>query len=386
MKNPTVESFTVETKTGMEPVLPGTVKLEMEGGVTGDFCVQWETITEEMYSTPGWHTIHGKIVESSFVNPLIEQRADPYILKHTDGYYYFTGSYPLYDRIVLRRAKTIEGLRTAEETVIWRKHESGIMSEHIWAPEIHFIDGKWYMYFAAGDQEDIWAIRPYVLECSDANPLEGEWVEKGAINTDFQSFSLDATTFEHHGDRYLVWAQKVNNDTISNLYIAKMKNPWTIVGPQVLLATPEFEWEQQGFHVNEGPAFLERNGKVFIAYSASATDDRYAMGLLSAESDSDLLKKESWYKEKEPVFQSSEVTGEYGPGHNSFVVDDKGIDFIVYHARPYKHITGNPLYDHNRHARVQQLFWEKDGKPYFGIPGQKVTLPTDTVQARLYVR
>src|SRR5690625_5641298 len=126
------------------------------------------------------------------------------------------------------------------------------MSRHIWAPEIHFIDGKWYIHYAAGDVDDNWAIRPYVLECSDENPLTGDWIEKGQVNTNFQSFSLDATTFEHNGKRYLVWAQKVDNDTISNLYIAEISNPWTIKGGQILLSTPDLEWEQRGFYVNEG--------------------------------------------------------------------------------------------------------------------------------------
>ena len=114
-------------------------------------------------------------------NPLIEQRADPWIYRHTDGYYYFTATVPAYDKLILRRAETLEGLATAPEVVIWEKHKSGIMGAHIWAPELHQIDGKWYIYFAAGSAEDIWAIRIYVLENESANPLEGTWVERGQL-------------------------------------------------------------------------------------------------------------------------------------------------------------------------------------------------------------
>lgn len=89
------------------------------------------------------------MLEVNLRNPLIEQRADPFIYKHTDGYYYFTGSVPEYDRIELRRAQTLEGLIDAEKVTIWVKHSTGLMSANIWAPEIHFIDGKWYVYFAA---------------------------------------------------------------------------------------------------------------------------------------------------------------------------------------------------------------------------------------------
>lgn len=51
------------------------------------------------------------------------------------------------------------------------------------------------------------------------------------------------------------------------------------------------------------------------------------------------------------------------------MTEDGSSDLIVYHARPYKEIVGNSLYDYNRHVRVQRIFWNSDGTPYFGIPG-----------------
>lgn len=383
-----VDKIEVITKIGNEPELPNVVTAELENGTQLNLNVSWDTLTPEQYGEAGTYQVKGEIQLQEYPNPLVEQRADPFIYKHTDGYYYFTGSYPEYDRIVLRRAKSIKDLSDAEETVIWRKPEQGIMSKHIWAPELHFIDGKWYVHYAAGDTDDVWAIRPYVLECSAENPLQGDWVEKGQINTDFQSFSLDATTFEHRGKRYLVWAQKVDDDTVSNLYIAEMSNPWTIKGEQVLLSTPDLEWEYQGFSVNEGAAFIRKDDKVFISYSASATDDRYAMGLLTAQANRDLLDPNSWTKSKVPVFVSNEEAMEFGPGHNSFTVAEDGkTDLLVYHARPYKEIDiNNSLYDHNRHARVQQMFWDQDGNPYFGKPGQNISDSQRKVTATIVVK
>ena len=368
MKTIDVEHVEVRVKQGEPVELPKTVDVFIDEGVQAAYRVSWPNVPD--LSEAGTYELEGKIETENFPEPFIEQRADPYILKADDGFYYFTGSYPKFDRIVLRRAKTLEGLREAEEHTVWEARESGILSEHIWAPELHHIDGNWYIHFAAGDKDDVWAIRPYVLECT-GDPFSDEWTEKGAINTDFQSFSLDATTFEHQNRRYLVWAQKTENDTISNLYIAEMKNPWEIKGEQVLLAKPEHPWETDGFDVNEGPAFLHRHGKVFLTFSASATDDRYAMGLLYADEDADLLDPASWTKLPEPVLTSSENTGLYGPGHNSFTVTEEGIDLLVYHARSYKEIEGNPLYDPNRHARIQRFFW-KDGMPYFGEPGYRL--------------
>ena len=134
--------------------------------------------------------------------PWILQRADPYVYKHTDGAYYFTASVPEYDRIVLRKSDTLAGLETADETEIWHKHESGPQSIHIWAPELHYLFGKWYIYYAGGDKDDIWAIRPYVLECQGDDPVNDEWIEKGKMQRadedefSFEAFSLGATVFE----------------------------------------------------------------------------------------------------------------------------------------------------------------------------------------------
>jgi GH43 family beta-xylosidase len=301
-----------------------------------------------------------------YTNSLVQQRADTQIYKHTDGYYYFTATVPEYDRIILRRATTIQGLASAPETVIWRKHASGEMGAHIWAPEIHFINDRWYIYFAAGASNDIWKIRIYALESDSSNPLTGAWTEKGRIVTDWDTFSLDATTFEHNGQRYLLWAQK-NPD--SNVYIAKMSSPTTLAGPAVLLTKPEYSWELQGYRVNEGPAVIKKNGKIFLTYSASATDDRYCLGLLTASDSSDLLNPASWTKSSTPVFTSNVSTSQYGPGHNSFTVSEDGkSDILVYHARNYKTINGDPLNDPNRHTRVQKLYWNADGTPNFGIP------------------
>ncbi len=313
------------------------------------------------------------MTEQILTKPVIEQRADPWIYKHSDGYYYFTASVPEYDRIEIRRSKTIKGLASCEPAVVWKKHETGAMGSHIWAPEIHNLNGKWYIYFAAGEAENIWKIRPYVLECNSSDALTGEWTEKGRIKSEtdksaFTDFSLDATTFEHRGKIYLVWAEKRNN--LSNLYIARMSNPWTIETNAVMLTTPSYEWERIGHFVNEAPAVIKKSGKIFVSYSASATDSNYCVGLLSANEDADLLDIASWEKEAEPVFKSSPETNQYGPGHNSFTVsEDERKDVLVYHARTYKEIVGEPLYDPNRHTFIQELKWKQDGTPDFGIPG-----------------
>jgi GH43 family beta-xylosidase len=310
------------------------------------------------------------LAASAFANPLVRQRADPHVELHSDGYYYFTATVPEYDRIELRRARTLDALAEAQPRVVWRKHASGPMSAHIWAPELHSINGKWYLYFTAGRADAIWDIRIHVLENSSPNPLEGEWRELGQLNTGWESFSLDATTFALNGQRYLVWTQRAPGTArATNIYIARMDTPWSITGPATMLSTPEYAWEKIKHDVNEAPAVLIRNGRVYLTYSASATDANYSMGMLTASASTDLLDARSWSKSSQPVFKSSESSGQYGPGHNSFTTTPDGkTDILVYHARNYRDIRGDPLRDPNRHTRAQAIAWRADGTPDFGSP------------------
>ncbi|QXQ08644.1 family 43 glycosylhydrolase [Sphingosinicellaceae bacterium] len=312
-------------------------------------------------------------------NPLVHQRADAQVFRHDDGYYYMTGSVPEYDRLVLRRSRTLAGLATAPEAILWRHLASGPLSGFLWAPELHKIDGRWIMYFAAGPSgggEDVFRIRTWAVVCDGADPMTGKWTVLGQLQTPWDSFNLDSTSFVHRGKRYLCWAQREPGiDTNSNLYLAPLATPLTLAAPPVRLSVPTLPWEILGYKVNEAPSFLAHGGRVFLSYSASATDSRYCLGLLTADAGADLMDAKSWMKSPEPVFTTSAVTGVYGPGHNSFTVDERGRAILVYHGRDYDKITGDPLFDPNRHTRVQRLYFDADGRPDFGIPVGNGPLP-----------
>lgn len=312
------------------------------------------------------------------VNPLVLQRADPCVLRH-DGEYFFTASHPEYDRIILRRAGHLDDLQSAEEVTIWRRHEDGPQSHLIWAPELHRVGGAWYIYYAAAPNEEVTVDVPgtddtfnhrmFVLENTAADPFEGEWIERGQIDTGWESFALDATSVVHRGQQYLVWSQQHPEvKGHSNLYIARMENPWTLATEAVELTRPEYDWEIRGFWVNEGPAVLVRDGTVHLTYSASATGIDYAMGVLTADADADLLDASAWTKSPAPVFVSDPTADRYGPGHNSFTTTAGGEAVLVYHARTYTQIEGNPLYDPNRHACAQVLPFDADNAPVWGSP------------------
>lgn len=319
---------------------------------------------------------------TEYPEPFIRERADPFIMKAPDGYYYFTASYPAigdelhgYDRIILRRSETVKGLSDASEIAIWSAHKEGVMSRHIWAPEIHLVGGKWYIYFAAATSEDKWDIKPYVLRCKGEDPYSDEWEELGQVQClpddrlSFRCFSLDMTYFSHNGRHYLIWAQ-IEGD--SSLFMAETSEtePWRLISHPILLSKPEYDWERVVYRVNEGAAVLKTENKIYIFYSASGTGAEYCVGRLEADADSVLMSEQSWSKLPIPVLSTKDLTDAAGPGHNSFVTDENGELLMVYHARPSAHLTRQcgtfceeSLYDPCRHTRIKRIAFDKSNEP-----------------------
>lgn len=317
-----------------------------------------------------------------YPNPFIPQRADPYVMKGPDGYYYFTASYPAfgdvdsgYDRIVLRRSKTVMGLAAEYEHTVWKAHNKGKMSKHIWAPEIHYIKDKWYIFFAAGEKEDVWKIRPYLLVCEGEDPINDNWRELGKVkpcaedNVSFNNFSLDMTYFEHKNRHYLIWAEIIGN---SSIFMAEINpdEPDKLISKPILLTKPEYDWEKIRFEVNEGASVLKTDDKIFVFFSASGTGSEYCIGKICADVNADLMDEKSWYKYSEPALQTSDLINESGPGHNSFTVDENGDLLIVYHARPASHFEekcgsfcDDPLYDPCRHTRIRKVRFDENNVP-----------------------
>ncbi len=314
----------------------------------------------------------------------IKDRADPFVTKGSDGYYYFTASYPMYgkddtegyDRIILRRSETIDGLAQAEEKVIWDEKNSDKSFRFIWAPEIHEISGKWYVLFAAsGSEDNVWDIDCHIIMCIGNDPYNNQWLDKGKFQSyegddfSFRGFSLDMTHFECAGKHYVAWAQNGGN---SNVYLATINpdEPWKTTCPAMLLTRPEYEWEIVRIPVNEGPAAMIHNGKIYLAFSASATGPEYCIGLMYADENADLMNINSWTKLASPLLTSADLEGEYGPGHNSFVRDENGDWIFVYHSRDEKCFKGecgysqyDSLYDPCRSARKRKVIWNRDGLP-----------------------
>jgi GH43 family beta-xylosidase len=302
---------------------------------------------------------------TSFTNPLLTAGPDPWVIRRGDVYYYMhtTGN-----NLTIRKTAKMSELGSAVSTVVWTPQQAGVNQRDIWAPELHFLDGKWYIYYSA-DPLCCDGHRINVLENASADPTTGTWIDKGRIAVPGQDlWAIDGTVLEQNGKRYLLWSgHEVASSQVQRLYIAEMSNPWTLVGPRIELSHPEYTWEQNGSPaVNEGPEVLKHGDKTFIIYSAShcSTDD-YALGMLTAAATADPLKLSAWTKSATPVFVKNPAGHAYGPGHNSFFQSKDGTeDWILYHANP---LTGQGCGD-NRSPRMQKFTWNADGTPAFGTP------------------
>ncbi len=301
--------------------------------------------------------------QETFTNPILPSGADPWVT-WKDGYYYYTNT--VGNRIILYKTEKLQELKNGTPETVWTPPATGPNSKAIWAPELHYLDGKWYLYYTATDvKNDGDALRYiFVLENTSADPLQGTWTDKGKVN--MQHSGLDGSVFEHGGKRYFVYSAYIGPQSV--LVISLMKNPWTLAGKQVVIAKPDKIWEKfGGREILEGPQFLTNNtGKVFIIYSASACwADEYSLGMLTANDKADLLNPTSWVKSAEPVFKQSAAHHVYAPGHNSFFTSPDGKEhWILYHANTG---AGHGC-DHRRSPRMQPFQWKKDGTPDFGEP------------------
>ena len=406
----------VEVEVGGELTLPEKVQLGYSDGSSKQLGVDWDTGGVDL-QTPGTYTVTGTVNQPVYGNEkgiLVPERADPWVFRDDERTgqteYYLTGSYPTtqanpgvgYDRIVLRRADSINGLTTAQEQVLlWSRNAAAPNTSngskvatgayrYFWAPELHKINGDWYILFTSSRSTDVWNIRPAIMRApGDSDPMvASNWEELGYIkaapgdSAAFTSFSLDMTYFEANGKHYMVWAEKPGS---SDLRMAEIdpSNPSQLISQSILLSTPNYAWERTSSQViNEGAAVIKSDDEVFVFFSASEVNETYSIGMLRAPLDGDLMKPSTWTKTGYPLLTSDDFGGQQnGPGHNSFTLDADGNPVIVYHARPpiSEWIPGadGGLNDPSRHARVKTVHFAADGSAVLNQTREEEVAPAN---------
>jgi GH43 family beta-xylosidase len=316
--------------------------------------------------------------DERLTNPIVHSlstgAADPWVV-YQDGYYYYCRSVSD-SSIGVAKAQRLQDIGAVPMVTVYAAPSGTMYSREHWAPELHYLDGKWYIYYAADDGANA-NHRMYVLE-SNTGDAQGAYTFKGKITSDPERWAIDGTVAEIGGEKYFVWSGwEGTTDGKQDIYIAHMSNPWTIDGSRVKLSSPEYDWERVGSPlINEGPQILQKDGRVFIIYSASVSWlNAYCLGMLSLRPGGDPLTASDWIKSTEPVF--SMAPSAYGAGHASFTVSPDGTeDWIVYHA--FQITDGGWT---NRSVRAQKFGWHSDGTPDFGEPlryGDAISAPSGT--------
>lgn len=304
---------------------------------------------------------------ATYTNPVKSQKgADPWMQYHDGNYYLMASSFT--GELTMRKSPTLAGLQTAPSIQVWADTTPS-RGTNMWAPEMHFVDGRWYLYYSAGNTGAPCcdSQRTHVLQSAGSDPL-GPYTYKNVLTgpgLDPGGWLIDASLLRVDGRLYLLGSGFMNGSRQS-LVIAPLSNPYTLSGGFRIISSPTYDWEtRSGNHVNEGPEPLHRGGRTFLTFSASGcqTPD-YKLGLLELTG-GDPLSASSWTKKPTPVFQRDDGKGVFGPGHNGFFTSPDGTEsWIVYHAND----SAAGGCDNRRTTRAQKFTWNADGTPNLGTP------------------
>jgi GH43 family beta-xylosidase len=308
----------------------------------------------------------------TFTNPIDPNGADPFVSQFHGDYLYTRSSG---SAVYVQRSSRLQEINSAPLINVWTPPPGQPYSTDVWAPELHYLNDKWYIYLAADSNNDNATHKMWVLEGDSPDP-QGTYTIKAQLQATPDRWAIDGTPMMLDGQLYFVWSGWPGfTDGQQNLYIAKMSNPWTIDGERALISQPTFNWERNGMPINEGPEVLQHDGQTFIIYSASGYwTNEYCLGQLTY-SGGDPMQANSWTKRSTPVFAAANNV--VGVGHASFTKSPDGLeDWIVYHA----HNTPGE-FTGVRDIHAQRFTWNANGTPNFGQPigrGVAVVEPAGT--------
>ena len=315
-----------------------------------------------------------KVIYETVQNPVAHSGADPWITRHGDKYYYcYSSPVWFFGGVGVNEISSIDKVTTEGGSQVYvAPAEEGADLSHsfnYWAPELHYIQGEWYIYVACDDGNNE-THRMYVLKGTTQNPTDPfEYV--GQITDPSGKWAIDGSVVEIKGELYFIWSGWEGDVNVAqHIYIAHMSNPWTIDSQRVMLSTPEYAWEKNGEPlINEGPTALYHGDKTFIVYSASGswTDD-YCLGMLTLTGE-DPMDPASWKKSDSPVFEKRFGTC-FGPGHASFTTAVDGSLWMIYHGN----LQSGTGWE-GRSIWIAPVTFDKDGNPDFGKPQKEVQFP-----------
>lgn len=258
---------------------------------------------------------------ATYHNPLVRDVADPFVLKHRGEYYLY--------RTEVRGALDVLTSRDLvhwrQGPVVWRPSSpAAANAHHIWAPEVYYENGRFFLYFSAGsrgrDDKRLWRavaaspLGPFRL-CPE-RPLTPPW-------------RIDVSLFrDDDGSRYLYSCHR--QQLASGALGARVealrleKDGEQVTGEWLPMVVPEAPWE--GIWV-EAPTILKDRSGYYMLYSApDAESPNYQVGYATAAHPLGPWKKRG--------ILIPSLPGVPGPGHQDVVLaPDNLTPYLLYHRK-----------------------------------------------------
>ena len=172
-----------------------------------------------------------QISRETFANPIYDG-ADPWVVRH-DEVYYSCNTGPGGCIEIWKSDSLIE---RGESAVVWFPPRGGWNRAEVWAPELHYVRGAWYIYYAASNGRNA-NHRMGVLR-SLGEDAQGPYESLGQMYTGDDidvctenRWAIDGTILELNQQLYFIWSGWEDHRDIQHLYIAKMSDPATICSP-----------------------------------------------------------------------------------------------------------------------------------------------------------
>jgi len=294
----------------------------------------------------------------TFRNPILDETVNfGSVFKH-QGFYYLVRTKD--HSIELLKSHTPTNFRNAQRQIIYNAPDKLRHREGMSSPRMHLVQGQLYIYFDCPEKE-MQNRGLFVIQARDPCYPMGGWSSETRIFEEDVD-AIKPTVFENkNDDLYLVWTRPAGNQ--SNFWIAIMETPMKAYGGRSFLRRASGNYAtSQGKRINEGATILQRNGAVFLVFSASASNSKeYCLGIMGmdGENKNPLLRTNWWNDVSRCVFSKNDEEKVYGTGHASFVTSpDDSETWMVYQAWDNSGASAKTM-------RIQKLDWVEMNRPKF---------------------
>jgi len=298
----------------------------------------------------------------TYTNPIYSSYlGDPFALKH-NGEYYAYGTVPAGGlTIPVLHSTDLVGWRPLGEALSLR---DGAF-EALWAPEVAYDNGAFYMYYSAGGREG----EGHQLRVATASRPAGPFEDCGAVLTPDDAFAIDAHPFrDDAGGWYLYYCRDFldpdgDERVGTGIVVDRLVGMTQLAGERRTVVRPHAEWqlyERQrrwygrvwDWYTVEGPFVRERDGRYYCFYSGGAWKaSNYGVSYVVADHPTGPFAFEP---DGGPRLLRTRPGRVIGPGHASVVcAPDNVHEYIVYHAWDPGHSA--------RLMRTDRLDWSKEG-------------------------